>query len=288
MPDLLKQPYPHDQAILYHLRTITGISLFSFLFLWYFEPFGIHLIARQERLAAIAGYSATVFAVLGINMLLLPVLLPRLFVEEKWTVMHEIGFCAVNFSMIGLALFLYASYRADDLLPFSGLLRFQLYSVVVGIGPVTILTLLNQNRLLKRNLAMAVELDQTLSESGKDRQSDAEVSITSENENDSVEVPLRDLLYVQSIDNYILVYWQRQGSIEKSLLRSSLRAVEHRVTAYPQLFRCHRAYLVNLQRIKSISGNSQGYRLTMEGTQHEIPVARSRSRQFRETLKQIR
>ena len=46
------------------------------------------------------------------------------------------------------------------------------------------------------------------------------------------------------------------------------------VSSAPFIVRCHRAFLVNLHQVVKVDGNSQGYRLRLEGCTEEVPVSR--------------
>ncbi|MBN4065836.1 LytTR family transcriptional regulator, partial [Candidatus Amoebophilus asiaticus] len=89
---------------------------------------------------------------------------------------------------------------------------------------------------------------------------------------------------VASVDNYIEIFSENEGGITKNLLRNTLRKAEESLLNYPYLFKCHRAYIVNLQKIQSVIGNSQGYKLVFDKIEQPIPVARSQSKQLKELL----
>ncbi|MBP8849665.1 MAG: LytTR family transcriptional regulator DNA-binding domain-containing protein [Breznakibacter sp.] len=63
--------------------------------------------------------------------------------------------------------------------------------------------------------------------------------------------------------------------------------MEDFLAAYPEFIRCHRGYMVNLLNIKSVEGNSQGYRLGFNGTNTEVPVSRAFTKIFQESLGRI-
>lgn len=51
--------------------------------------------------------------------------------------------------------------------------------------------------------------------------------------------------------------------------------MEENLAEFPEFYRCHRTYIVNLQKVKHISGNAQGYKLHLENIDTLIPVSRS-------------
>ncbi len=90
--------------------------------------------------------------------------------------------------------------------------------------------------------------------------------------NRTIAIPQMDLYFIKSSGNYIEIV--EKNNFKGHILRSSLKEIEQK---YPQLYRCHKSYLVNLDNIKSISGNSKGYELTFYNNNIEkIPVARDK------------
>lgn len=80
-----------------------------------------------------------------------------------------------------------------------------------------------------------------------------------------------EFLYAESADNYVKVFYT--GG--QQLIRSTLKQLEDSFRGNERIFRCHRTYLVNLDRVIHISGNAQGYKLHLEGVVQTIPVSRS-------------
>ena len=81
------------------------------------------------------------------------------------------------------------------------------------------------------------------------------------------------LLFIESADNYSEVVFLQNGQPKKTLLRGSLSRFEEQAH-HPDVVRCHRSFVVNLQRVESISGNAQGYKLQLQNYPSPIPVAR--------------
>jgi DNA-binding LytR/AlgR family response regulator len=104
------------------------------------------------------------------------------------------------------------------------------------------------------------------------------IKFVAENNKDFFEYDPNFILWIQSQDNYVEFVFAKDGKVRKELLRSTLGRVEEILTPYPNFFRCHRAFIVNLDKIKSVTGNSQGYRLLMEEASEEIPVARPKNK----------
>jgi DNA-binding LytR/AlgR family response regulator len=100
------------------------------------------------------------------------------------------------------------------------------------------------------------------------------VHLTSENEKDNVSVALADLLYLESQDNYVAVVHIDKGHRRGTLMRTTLKRIENTLDV-PTLVRCHRSFIVNLQRVRSCHGNRHGLKLGIEGGDESVPVSRA-------------
>ncbi len=65
------------------------------------------------------------------------------------------------------------------------------------------------------------------------------------------------------------------------MLRATIRQIEEQLAPCGRIIKTHRAFLVNAGRIVSISGNSQGYRLTLPFVTDQVPVSRAYARELR-------
>jgi TolB-like protein/Tfp pilus assembly protein PilF len=93
---------------------------------------------------------------------------------------------------------------------------------------------------------------------------------------EKLEIPADQLLYIQAEDNYARVVWSEGGSRQEKVLRSTLRHLEHQLTG-TAIIRCHRSYLVNLDKYE-LEGDSRGYKLRTTSGSLKIPVSRKRSK----------
>jgi hypothetical protein len=100
------------------------------------------------------------------------------------------------------------------------------------------------------------------------------VHFTSENEKDNVAIALDQLLYLEAQDNYVAVMHLEQGVRRGVLVRTSLKRLEASLDE-PLLRRCHRSFIVNLQRVRSCHGNRHGLKLGLEDGDKPIPVSRA-------------
>lgn len=100
-----------------------------------------------------------------------------------------------------------------------------------------------------------------------------EIIFTAENGTEKISLLRNELIYIEAEDNYTGITYFQKGIPVKRLLRSSLSRIESQQHV-PSVVRCHRSFLVNLDQVERVSGNAQGYRFCIRGTQIEVPVGR--------------
>ncbi len=63
-------------------------------------------------------------------------------------------------------------------------------------------------------------------------------------------VMLDNLLYIESADNYANICYLNKSDVSHFLLRNSLKRIEEQYAADTPLTRCHRSYIVNMDKVK--------------------------------------
>lgn len=169
---------------------------------------------------------------------------------------------------------------------------FALFTLVIGLFPTVLFILLNQNRLLAIHLKEATEMNlhlqrSVLSAESVETTQDSPFLLFQGGIRESLEFDSKDLLYVESNGNYIRVNYQKAGKNVQCLLRATMKQAEEVTAVCPLVLKCHRAFLVNVRKVVKVNGNSQGYRLLLEGCPEEIPVSRGYSKQVKELIEGI-
>lgn len=77
-------------------------------------------------------------------------------------------------------------------------------------------------------------------------------------------VSLSNLFYIESDDNYIIVWYSdSKGALKKYMIRCRLKTVEESFRG-SSLVRCHRKYIVNMDKVKVLRKEKDGYELDLE------------------------
>lgn len=288
VPMFIHQPYPLGPTRpLPVLRQALLIGFFVASFLYIFKPFGLHTLPSGDQWLILNYGLITSVLIVVFNLGLKPAL-PGIFREDTWTAGKEI---LENLSLvfcIAVGNFFYTWLLGGARLSLYEFFFMLLATLAVAIFPVSALVGINYVSLLKRNLREAASLDDLVERKKETQNSDDGewISIPGVYGQEPFKIKKNNLLWITSADNYVELVQISGGSVQKDLVRNSLSALEEDLEAYG-VHRCHRSFLVHLEKVKHIQGNAQGYRLQFDGLDEEIPVSRSFGPRIRKLLESL-
>jgi DNA-binding LytR/AlgR family response regulator len=141
-----------------------------------------------------------------------------------------------------------------------------------------LLLYLQQQLQVVHELSLKVNKPSNLTES---------ITINDENGKIAVNMPLRNIVYFKSEDNYILLYYKNENELKKELIRTTLKKLESEISQ-PNFVRIHRSYMINSQNLLSAVKTSRGYKVKMDAaSQHHLPVSATYQRAFEEKVVQL-
>lgn len=113
------------------------------------------------------------------------------------------------------------------------------------------------------------------------------IDVSFKDESGSVKliIKLNNLIYLQSSDNYVEIYYLENGNVEKSLLRNSIKNLEA-LFLNTSFIRCHRSFMVNTSKIEVARKTSSGFDLKLQHFPDVvIPVSKSFSSEIGKFIK---
>lgn len=112
----------------------------------------------------------------------------------------------------------------------------------------------HQNELVKKNL----------------------IAFTDEKGELKISIMLDNLLYIDSADNYATIHYLNKSKLSHFLIRNSLKWMEENLTKNTPIVRCHRSYIVNLDKVKVLRKSKEGIFLDMDTENTpDIPVSKT-------------
>jgi len=278
MLKILNKPYPFNDDLKFNSKIIffTSIGVFGFLFL--FKPFNISSLPVKEMYYLMTGFSVITFLALSLHLMLFPSLFPRKFSSANWSIKKEILWNLwILFTILG-GYFLLTRFLGTMKISFSTVITLVLTAVI----PITVLIIVNHNKMLRSHLKIADEVNKKL----KDHKSIQEkiIHFNSDYQKDSLAIKLGSLLFIRSANNYIEIFWKDGETIKNQMVRCSMVSAQEIVKEHKFIYKCHRSYMVNISYIERIEGNSQEYKLFMENVSFPIPVSRNSVSKLKELI----
>ena len=165
---------------------------------------------------------------------------------------------------------------------------------IFGIPLGIIVNLINQYYLLKKHVNIADNVNGTVENKrveqlqtslGGDEQkrfsgdelSPLEFEIDKFNK---VTFSIDKLIFVEALGNYINISYSIQEN-RKITIRETISSIEEEIGVSKLIYKPHRSYLVNLQNIQNVTGDSQGLKIHLKNSDKIIPVSRNKIKEFR-------
>jgi LytTr DNA-binding domain len=280
---ILQQPYPFGEKSNARLLIQSiGEGTFIALFLIFFQPFGVSDWQDPNKNLYLAAYGL-ITALCGIILRFVVFkTFPKYHSEATWNVGKEILSIMMLILMIAAGNVVYSNFVFKLENGISSFFWMLLAVMIIGIFPATFGVMLNYIIQLKKynqpivvhHHASEVAINEQISENKI--QNAAPLKLIAENEKDSIELTTESLYFIESSDNYSTVFYEKSGKLQKELLRSSLTRLESQISS-ENIVRCHRSFIVNLDKVEKITGNAQGYKLHLKSPELLVPVARKYS-----------
>ncbi len=296
---ILKRPFPINSSWQGKLRTAIFFGLFIFLFLLIFKPFRLDSFPAGRLWWIISLYALITFSCVFLSSVIIPILAPGYFCEPAWTTARQIFFIAMVVVLVGLVNYLVSPLLFGSTLSFRDALWYQGITLLIAMLPVTLYILVRENQLLKTFREQAGILEKKLQEKNELQKLQAEkkeeekkttgiIILEGDYQDERIEIASQRLYMVQSANNYIKVYAEQKGKVSYSIIRLTMKKAEDLLTANGAFFRCHRMYIINLDKIVHVQGNAQGYKAIIEGIDEPVPISRNLNTEFSDRLLAIR
>jgi hypothetical protein len=278
-----KHPY-------WYYSLLTGV--FIYIFLMVFQPFGFGKIPWNIMNPLFLGYALIGFLMVFFNHILLgsciqkkfpdKASLARIWLWPLWItltiVLANVGYTRWYFIETGLSNPAY--FQAGPVI---------IGTLALGTLCIFVIEMIDQNIRLRQNLRTQELANQKLTEQLPRKEpapgGEETMEIKAQNDKESYRFSLESLLYLNARENYVAVHFKKE-KCERTLIRNTISDIQDQLKKlHPLIFRCHRGYMVNIRKIRSVTGNAQGFKLSLEGVSEPIPVSRRYVPDFREIVR---
>lgn len=265
--EILNLSFPLLTQVSHRWALILFTVFFSIFFLNVFVPFNINSWSRDsgiDEFLRLSGFGIIAGIVLTISQLVI----------RKWAGVNQFrvwtfaAWFACELLVMAVLFILYQSNGRISLhLILSELTDSVKYTLLGIFIPYSLVLLFIFQIIQKSNLtqlrqkAVKLNAETTLLEF-PDEKGIVRFSISSDK-----------ILYFESADNYLIIYYLDSGNQKKQILRNSLKNIEALLKNSP-MKRCHRSFMVNLQKIELVNYAKAKCQIKLSGADSFIPVSR--------------
>jgi len=91
-----------------------------------------------------------------------------------------------------------------------------------------------------------------------------------------ISIMLENLILIESADNYVTIHYFNKDKLTTFLIRNSLKWMEENLTGDISLVRCHRSYIINLDKVRVFKKTKNGIFMELDTPNvPDIPVSKT-------------
>lgn len=260
--------YPKSESYKEILLSSIAAGLLIYIFLIVFQPFGTENFRHQYKYLLLFPYSV----IFGSAFFAAELSIIRF---RDWNIGSELlKVTGILFSASILSYFYNALFISHVTLSLGNYLYMLLYCLALGIPISTIYILSRYIYLKMTHEKTAEEVSRQLADQDNPIVATFNKVLSISANNTDLQVHEENFICAKSMENYCSIYFSENGRMKKLVVRISLSKLLDQVQT-DSIKKCHRSFIVNLNQVKNLKGNAQGYRLFLSEIDFEIPVSRS-------------
>jgi hypothetical protein len=269
----LNYNFPQNYIVQNPLKGTLIITMFDLAFMLLYKPFHTHASGpfSFETTMALYGFLSAIFIFMALRILKIVTFFS---IAKDWTILKE--FLSVLFILfvMGIALYIIGFFieGPDKRLNIITLMSSLKFGFLIGMIPLTFFTSINYRNFFSPVLSSGNQNASTIPEDL--------IRISSTLKKEELSFYPSEFLYAESDGNYVVFYLNKNNLHRKEIIRNSINNIEHQLSQVPYFFRTHRAFIVNLKKVRSKQGNTLGYIIKLTGIDVKIPVSRKNTNNF--------
>ena len=251
---------------------VTSAAAFAFLFIIIYKPFSVEHWVEVSQFVFVSCVMGVVL--LGMSIAAISrVIMFHVTKKRKLTYLNYIFWVFVELILMAAAFTIcstLASVQEDIWQAFEkSLLNTSLILLIPYIISITAFTLQDRNERLRQ---IEDDYDKAIQQHADTK---GIISFYDERGELQLSVAKGNLLYIESADNYINVWYMKSNLPKKLMLRNTLKRTAE-LLADTNVMRCHRGFMVNMEQVKVLRREKESFYLELgvEGIK-DIPVSKT-------------
>lgn len=284
------------------LKGVIPPTIGALLILGLLQPFGISRLELGGRLFYVLFEASLALFTASISWFVLEKLFHIDFSQRRSKYspyLDSLLIYLINLPLLAFVLTVFDSWYVVGHVELAMFWNFMLYVGIISVFLFAFTVYQIRSALLKQELdeirainALLEERQERLSQESEQTQGQKEppveevkCKLTGTYGNISLEVLPTDIIYVESMANYTDICYLENGETKHKTLRLTLKSIKESLGETDFLVQCHRAFIVNLNFVISLSKQDSGYSLQLFGNEKAIPVSRANTAAMKEKLK---
>lgn len=260
---------------------LLSMALFSFLFMIVFRPFGINRILEFDEMKSMTASELTadetfyVMVAIITSVALLLVGISRFFMvrysrSREMTYSGYLTWNLCEFLILAVTLTGFSSvvFHSENILHvFINVFGRTFCILLIPYGYSFLYIVLMEKMQVLKNLRESIRHDE-------ESQNRANV-LFHDDKGLRLSVKRDNLLLIESADNYVCVWYLNNDTVKKTMVRNTMKRVAEQL-GDGNIRRCHRSYMVNLDRVKVLRREKEGIFIEIghEGVP-DIPISKT-------------
>lgn len=146
---------------------------------------------------------------------------------------------------------------------------------------------MTKSRMKEHKIQELLAINDALEQTDAVVEEQSDMVVITGDSKESLTVLPSDIIYIESVANYLSIWYFLDGELKQKRVRNTLKSVEESLSDYPFLLHCHRAFLVNIRFITHVEGNSAGCQLHLFSIERTIPVSKANIEALRCALRAL-
>ncbi len=238
------------------------ILIFSIFFINAFKPWNIgrwYSDSELIRFLRLSSYGVVV----GLVLLFTQFPLRKIFKIERFSLKTYILWLIIEIIIISLVyIFLYGNPLGNFVNDFLFSLKYTLLGILIPYSFALLVI------YYKKHREQIEELQNKISKPTEKKL----LAFKDDKNKIKFSVLTKDLLYIESTDNYVSVFYNLEGKLQRQLLRNTMKNMEEMLKE-SSIIRCHRSFMVNSENVAFVKKTGKKINLKIHSIDKTIPVS---------------
>lgn len=263
-----------------NLKILTFVGFFAILFIVIYTPFEYSVWFKSNAHSHGLQFAYSLIVIAGTDSILLAARFLLHLVSKKFSINYvQYAFWLIGeILLVTIAYSLFNKLILQDSRPILDIFRRAiLFIPTILFIPYLISYLYLSLKEKDVKLANLLTHNTINAETSPDMPQNQNEIINFHDEKGDLKLSVRQdcIYFIESADNYVKIYYAKNGKIVRHVLRNTLKDTEATLRPYG-FARCHRSYVVNLQKIQIIRKEHEGFFIDFANEElSEIPVSKT-------------